>query len=147
MTREEKLKLFKEKGWTYNKETGEIFSHTGRVVKAECYGYIRCSLRVEGKIDILVSGHQLAWYITTGEVADIIDHINRVKDDNRILNLRSVTQKENRFNTPSKGYYKTKDRYMATIRLNGKNKHLGCYDNEADAHQAYLDAKKIYHII
>tara|TARA_R110000765_G_scaffold23889_1_gene60073 strand:- start:1652 stop:1879 length:228 start_codon:yes stop_codon:yes gene_type:complete len=34
-----------------------------------------------------------------------IDHINRVRDDNRIENLRDVTMKENLQNVPAKGYY------------------------------------------
>ena len=33
------------------------------------------------------------------------------------------------------------------IRLNGKDIHLGLFTDESEARQAYLDAKKIYHII
>ena len=31
--------------------------------------------------------------------------------------------------------------------ISGKNKFLGLYDTEQEAHQAYLEAKKIYHVI
>ena len=31
--------------------------------------------------------------------------------------------------------------------VNGKKIHLGLFDTKEDAHNAYLNAKKIYHII
>jgi hypothetical protein len=36
---------------------------------------------------------------------------------------------------------------MTRIKLNGKDKYLGCYDTESEARQAYLEAKAIYHQI
>ena len=38
-----------------------------------------------------------------------------------------------------------KNRYEAQIKVNNKSIHLGSFDKEEDARQAYLDAKKIYH--
>lgn len=39
--------------------------------------------------------HRLAWFYVHGEwPKHTIDHINRIKDDNRIANLRDVTQRE-----------------------------------------------------
>ena len=79
-----------------------------------------------------------------------IDHINNVKDDNRINNLRLVTSQENQFNkTKEKGYtwIKERQKFRARIKLNGKNKHLGYFDNEDEAKNAYLNAKKELHII
>jgi hypothetical protein len=61
-----------------------------------------------------------------------------------------VTNQQNHFNeTKAKGYcwHKPAKKWMAYIRLNGKGKNLGYYDTEDEARQAYLDAKKIYHII
>ena len=79
-----------------------------------------------------------------------VDHINGVKHDNRIENLRLVTCQQNHFNrTKAKGYSwnKQMNKWSAQIHLNGKRKHLGYYDNKEDAREAYLNAKKIYHII
>jgi hypothetical protein len=42
--------------------------------------------------------HRLAWFWTYGEWPKQIDHINRVRNDNRIANLRSVTQAVNALN-------------------------------------------------
>lgn len=44
----------------------------------------------------LYAAHRLAWFYMHQEwPRPIIDHINRVRNDNRIVNLRVVTQREN----------------------------------------------------
>jgi HNH endonuclease len=146
VNRKEKLEAFKQKGWTYNKETGEVFTHKGKVATGKSRGYIICHLS-EMKTALLA--HQLAWYLETGEVPDTIDHYNHIKDDNRFANLKSGTQQQNRFNTKNtKGYFLHKkiNKYVAQIMINGKNIRLGNFNTKEEAHQAYLEAKKIYHI-
>lgn len=42
------------------------------------------------------AAHRLAWYYVTGEWPSMdIDHINRVRDDNRFANLRHISRAEN----------------------------------------------------
>lgn len=78
-----------------------------------------------------------------------IDHINRCKIDNRVENLRLVTNQQNQFNKAAKGYYwnKRENKWHAQITINGKSIHLGCFVLESEAHAAYQAAKLIYHII
>jgi hypothetical protein len=79
------------------------------------------------------------------------DHKNHDTLDNRRENLRIVTGSENQWNRKKspKGYcwHKHDKKYVASIRVGGVSKSLGYFDVPAEAHQAYLDAKKIYHQI
>jgi hypothetical protein len=150
MNREDKCKLAIEKGIEYNPETGEVFGVRDKVIKGKIgSGYITIGLNLNDVIYNLLA-HHFAWYITYGEVVEQIDHINGVRDDNRICNLRSVTQQENNWNRKkSKGYSfrEKKNKWESGIKLNGKSIYLGSFDTEKDAHNAYLDAKKLYHNI
>ena len=73
-----------------------------------------------------------------------------IRDDNRILNLRSVTHQQNQWNrTKAKGYYffKRDKKWKSKIYLNNKEINLGTYNTEEEARTAYLQAKEIYHKI
>ena len=90
------------------------------------------------------------WDIMDSSTNNSIDHIDGNPLNNNIENLRLVTHQENQWNqTRAKGYsWKKKDKkWEAYITINTKNKYLGLFDNEEDAHNAYLEAKKKYHII
>ena len=79
-----------------------------------------------------------------------VDHINGIRHDNRLENLRLVTNQQNNFNrTKALGYTwnKRSNKWSAYIKLNGKQIPLGYYNNEEDARNAYLTAKRVYHKI
>jgi hypothetical protein len=81
---------------------------------------------------------------------DDIDHIDGNTLNNSANNLRIVSNQQNCFNrTKAKGYslYKRNNKWRSHIVLNGKKIHLGLFKNENDAREAYLNAKRIYHII
>jgi hypothetical protein len=147
MTREEKILLAIEKGFTCNPKTGEIFGISGNELKSvSVQGYRMITFRYnDGCVNI--RAHQFMWYWVHKEVVDCIDHINRIKTDNRIENLRSVTLSENQHNRNGKGYTwcNKSQQWKATIGFSNKRKYLGMFDNKDDARQAYLDAKEIYH--
>jgi hypothetical protein len=144
----ERFEKLKEMGYTYNPETGDITSHKGKIITGKSKGYIMFSFGISGKI-YTVYAHRFGYWIYHGVVPQVIDHINRIKTDNWISNLRNGTQQQNQWNRTAKGYHYRKDckKYRAHIVLNNKLKNLGYYQTEAEARQAYLDAKKIYHII
>jgi hypothetical protein len=79
----------------------------------------------------------------------VVDHVNHNPLDNRKENLRIVTMQQNNYNRTSKGYSWNKQRkkWIAQIRINKKQTNLGGFDTEEEAKNAYLSAKKLFHII
>ena len=99
--------------------------------------------------------HRLAWEIFYGVKPEFeIDHINGIRDDNRITNLRQCDKYQNQCNRSSnknarlksKGvdFMKSKGKYRARIRVRGKDIHLGLFDSELEASVAYTNASKKY---
>lgn len=90
--------------------------------------------------------HRLAWlYVYAAWPRRYIDHINGCRADNRLVNLRDVTQSENSANRcvrPLQGVYKPKNsgRYAAEIKCQGKKTFLGMFDTAEAAHKAYCAA-------
>ena len=88
--------------------------------------------------------HRLAWLYVHGVwPKDQIDHINHVKTDNRMVNLREVTRSENQknrtLNVGSKSgvagvrWRKQMGKWESNIRVNGKDLYLGCYASKEKA--------------
>lgn len=151
MTREEKCKLAIERGYTYDPETGIVYSRLNKIVKnKDKYGYIKFSMTIGYKKSVTLFVHQFAWYCINKECVEQLDHINGIKDDNRIYNLRAVNNMQNAWNRNDvKGYWfrKNRQKYQAQIQINGKKKCIGHFNTEEEARQAYLKAKENYHII
>lgn len=118
-------------------------------------GYFQCDLsidRVKTKFyqhRLVYYAHNQDWDIFDGSLNNSIDHINRKRVDNHIENLRPVTSQQNHFNYGAKGYYwnKDKNKWHASICINGKKQHLGYFENEEDAQNAYIKKKEELHII
>jgi len=80
----------------------------------------------------------------------VVDHINDNKLDNRVQNLQIVSQRFNVFKTQGayssqyKGvsWDKNAKKWRTKIFINGKNKHLGLFIDEYEAHLAYQNALK-----
>ena len=92
--------------------------------------------------------HRLIWLYHCGEwPKDQIDHINGIKDDNQIENLREATIQQNNFNKKSekdsssqyKGvhWHKPSKKWVAGYRYKRKRYHVGYYDTELEAAKAY----------
>ncbi len=83
-----------------------------------------------------------------------VDHVDGNGLNNVRANLRLATHAQNQHNrrlqsnnsTGFKGVIWRKDckRYQAFIKFNNKRKHIGYFDNPADAHAAYMAAAREY---
>jgi hypothetical protein len=144
--------------WSYSPDTGEIVYLVPRGNaqigdRAGHYdgnkGYRR--VRVFGHY---IGEHRLAWLLYYGEwPLEQLDHINGIKDDNRICNLRPASNSQNAVNKPArndnklgvKGVFYEKNmtrikRYRAVIKINGKQKSLGYFLTVDEAKEAYKKA-------
>lgn len=114
------------------------------------FGYV--CIAIDGS---LYKAHRLAYFLSTGAMPDgDIDHINGVKCDNRMCNIRSVSKLENMRNScmPSSNtsgvvgvsLAKGGGRWRAYISIRGKYKSLGSFIRIEDAAAARKDAEKLY---
>lgn len=101
--------------------------------------------------------HRLAWLHTHGVWPALhIDHINGVRHDNRLVNLREANHSENAQNQPhlrannTSGFlgvtWSARDkRWQAGININKKRIHLGHFHTAEEASAAYREAKARLH--
>ncbi len=123
---------------TRRNRTGKI---AGSIDKDSGYLIVRLD-------NISYKAHRVIWKMYHGEdPKHFIDHINGIRNDNRISNLRDATHAENIMNltklmeTNTSGYVgvclkKTKsgvNKWEARLKIAGKYKNLGRYDTIEEA--------------
>jgi len=143
---------------SYDKETG-IFtraksckgSKSGRVLGSKtANGYLTLSFDSKHYY-----AHRLAWFYVYKKFPDgMIDHINGIRTDNRIENLRDVQSHENLQNSKlhrdnKSGYkgiwwHKKDKNWKSSICIKGKKIYLGAYKTAEEASKAYIEASKTY---
>jgi len=107
------------------------------------YGYVVISLA-----NVARKAHRLAWLYVYGEwPTGPLDHINGVKSDNRISNLRLACMTGNstnrgRFKNNTSGYKgvsfnKQNNKWSAHVQAGGKKQHLGYFKTPEEAYSAY----------
>jgi len=119
-----------------------------RVVECKCNttnGY--CQVGYKGS---MIKYHAIIWVLTHGTIDDadvMIDHVNGDKLDNRIENLRLVSNRENQQNRESHRNgrlqgcrLRKRGKWEALITINGKQIGLGYYNTGEEAHQTYCKA-------
>lgn len=102
--------------------------------------------------------HRLAWLYVYGTFPkNDIDHINGIRNDNRLINLRDVTRSVNLQNLKKcysnnksgllgVSWNKKANKWQASIGLNGKLIYIGMFNDKYDAHKEYLNKKHLIHL-
>jgi hypothetical protein len=149
--------------FSYNPETGlftRLIGVRGTNAKAGCVAGTD-DVRGYRKITVMKEfhrAHRLAWLYVYGEWPKYeIDHINGIKNDNRIANLRDIPRARNAENmrTPRRNNKSgllgvtspsgLDKKFTASICVAGKDIKLGRFDNAEDAHELYLKEKRKRH--
>ena len=125
--------------------------HIGDVVGSNCGKYL--GTKIKGKGYYI---HVIVWFMHNGPIPKgyQIDHLDHNRYNNRIENLRLVTNQENHRNMPIRkdncsGYTGVRwvidrGKWSATICIDGKTKHLGLFRDKDDAIAARQEAEIKY---
>ena len=127
-------------GRVMNFTTGKIMSQ-----HKDHKGYMRVQLSNSGKKEnIKVHRVVLAAFTEKSEMP--IDHLNDIPDDNRLENLQYVSYRENQVRWRIKKkkltgayYYPKRGTFRSVIIIDRKQKSLGYFDTEIEAHEAYIN--------
>lgn len=143
----------------FDEKTGNLlnkFTRNNRAKAGDVSGYVNDSgyvvVRIDGK---RFRAHRVIWEMHHGEIPNgyEIDHINRVRGDNKLENLRLVTSHENNLNLSKRKsisgvtgvvFNKKDGKWQAQIGFNGKHVYLGQFLNKSDAIKARNEAEIKY---
>lgn len=97
--------------------------------------------------------HRLVWYEAYGYWPERLDHINGKKQDNRLENLREVTQDESNQNRVARTKYLSKcvyfdtsrGKYRVRVQAGGRRHFIGLYWTEEEAVRAARHAIERLH--
>lgn len=134
----------------YDSESGVFTWIYKNKTHPDLYGKQAGSLR-DGYVIIKLNGeafraHRIAWFMHFNEQPNLIDHINGIKNDNRICNLRNVSANENAKNhgrklngslLPCGVRMLNSGKFSARITVNKQVHYLGSYDSPELAHDIY----------
>jgi hypothetical protein len=134
--------------WIVNASTS---AKAGTNVGATCNkGYIVTKFK-----GVQLKAHRVAFALFHGRWPDqFLDHVNGVRSDNRICNLREASFEVNRQNTRHAqrnsqtgvlGVRVRRGRFVAQLQVQGRTLHLGTFDDAHAAHAAYVAAKRKHH--
>lgn len=141
--------------FNYCPDTGILTQKTRTSQRVKVGEDVGCLTR-NGYLKIFCQGrnyrvHRLAWLYVYGDYPDEdIDHINGIRTDNRLCNLRLATRSQNNCNSKLRADNKTSYRnvhffkrtgtYQVQVRLNGKRVNGGYF---ATAEEASVVATKM----
>ena len=149
-SREDLLSMF-----TYHRELGVLIwkNHWNPSCNTKFRGKVAGCVNRNGYRHVNIGNHKfkvhrLIWFLEFGEEPEAVDHINGDTLDNRVVNLKGTTQRENCLNKlvhrtgqlPGVTYVASRQKWQAQIKRGRQNEFLGRFDTQLEAHNAYLAA-------
>ena len=124
------------------KQTGSLCKKTG---------YIRL-----GIYNKTYQAHRIAFLYVYGYIPGEIDHVDGIRTNNWISNLREATRSENGQNLKKArkhnklgmlgvSYHVNSNKYVARIAVNKKTTTIGLFQTKEEAHAAYINEKRKLH--
>jgi len=146
---------------SYDKETGaftwliQMSTRAKAGHRAGSISHGRRSIQIDGTRHL---SNRLAWFYVNGTWPQgVVDHKSTVASDDTYDNLRDVTQRtnlENQQRAPSHNkscgllgvtWHKYSRKWMAQIKVNRKQIHIGYFDTPEAGHAAYVAKKREVH--
>lgn len=128
----------------------------GKYAGTPAFNHVRSNGYLGGKLrGRNYKAHRFAWAVFFGEwPTHDIDHINRDRADNRLVNLRAATRSENLRNTglghrnrsgvTGVSWARERAQWNAKIGVNGKQVNLGYFDTLEQAVEARRSGEALY---
>jgi hypothetical protein len=86
--------------------------------------------------------HRLVFLLANGYLPKTVDHINRIRDDNRPENLRAASARDQQGNREAQGFTERTRRYARPrYEVSCDHRYVGVFDTAAEARAAYEKAK------
>jgi hypothetical protein len=125
-------------------------------------GDLAGTLRNDGYIGVFIKGtyyfaHRIIWEMHNGQIPEglVIDHIDAVRSNNLLENLRVCTFQQNHFNRGKQSnnksgfkgvsWHKQKAKWVAQIKIEGKNKFLGFFHDPEKAYAKYCEMALLHY--
>ena len=134
-----------------NNKTNKILKQKNHIQGYKLIDLHKNGIRKTFKIHRLVGNA----FLENPENKPFIDHIDENKANNNVKNLRWATRKENGYNQGKRidnssgfkgvSFIKNANKYQASIKINGKNKHLGLFLTPEEASETYESKAKEIH--
>ena len=122
--------------WTKSVRFGINAGDRAGGVRQNGYRYVRYQ-------NVQAAEHRIVWMLHHGEIPShlVVDHINRDRADNRIENLRLLTNRENTSNWIRRPFpvgvqRRASGKFRAQAKSNGRNCYIGTFDTVEEAAKA-----------
>jgi hypothetical protein len=132
--------------------------HNGKILRpGTMNGYRMIILSKFGKTNSALV-HRLVAHAFVRNTSNFIEvnHLNGIKEDNRAENLEWTNRRENASHSKLKGgsskyvgvsWKSSTNIWLANIKIKGRSIHLGYFNDELDARDAYLAALEEYNLV